>query len=194
MPWEGFLQIVKKLFSMTNYKNAPYSVATYWSMKSALRLICSADGKSASWFDDVTHASSNEVLCDLSAASKSSILVSLLHDSMAGLNAVQHLDSFRRDSVEVRLGDFILVSVPNYDGLVVGLVTEMVEAFCFSASFIRIRFTDARLVGKVDTDRGGVFTVFKSQPCIECAPICVESSAMCELHAWLEDGRYTFTY
>jgi len=193
MPWEGFLQVIKRLFEMTNYKNAPYAVASYWSMKTALRLI-SPGVKSATWFDEVAHASSNEVLCDLSAASKASPLVLLLHDSMAGLHSVQHLASFQRDSVEVRLGDFILASVQGQDGLIVGLVAEMVQAFCFEASFIRIRFTDARLVGKVDLDRGGVFTVFQSQPCIECAPVCVESSAMCELHAWLEDGCYTFTY
>ena len=193
MPWEGFLQVIKRLFEMTNYKNAPYSVASYWSMKTALRLISPA-GKSASWFDEVSHASTNEVLCDLSAASKLSPLVSKLHDSMVGLQSVQHLASFRREDVEVRLGDFILASVQDRDGLIVGLVTEMVEAFCFGASFIRIRFTHARLVGAVDTARGGVFTLYESQPCIECDPVCVESSALCELHAWLENGRYTFTY
>jgi len=178
---------------MTNYKNAPYTVASFWSMKTALRLVTT--GYQISWYDNYVQPSTDDLLDDLVTASASSILVYTLHRSMAGLFAVRHLSSFRRGPVEVRLGEFILASAPNHDGLLVGLVAEMVEAFCVGASFIRILFDEARAVGEVDSERGGVFTVWKSQPCIQCDPVCVEHSAICELHAWLdENSRYTFTY
>ena len=70
-----------------------------------------------------------------------------------------------------------------------------VQAFSIGEAVLRIRLDNARRTGAVDVERGGVFTVLESEQCIADPVICdVERSTICELHAWLEDGRYTFTY
>ena len=47
MPWEAFLQILKRLFSMTNYKSAPQTVGMLWSLKAARGL---KSGARIAWF------------------------------------------------------------------------------------------------------------------------------------------------
>ena len=49
MPWEAFLQILKRMFSMTNYKSAPESVGNMWSLKAARAF----RGDHHQWFEDV---------------------------------------------------------------------------------------------------------------------------------------------
>ena len=190
MPWEGFLGLIKAIFEMTNYKGAPYTVCCFWSMKTALQMLSK---ENESWFKDIIYTESESIDYNLSAASLLSPLVSSLHQSMASLLGVRHLSSFERGPVEVRLGEFILTSLGT--GMVVGMVAEIVEAFTIGASVIRMRLDCAREVGAVDSERGGVFTVAKLQPCIEGdAIVLVESASICELHAFLENGWYTFTY
>jgi len=177
------------MFEMTNYKGAPFTVACFWSMKTALRFGC---GSQQSWLTEVVEPSSDALDYDLCSAAKVSVLVSILHSNFPGLQALRHLLSFQKGTVNIRLAEFILASVDG--GLVVGQVVEIVEAFTIGASVIRIRLDNAREVNAVDTERGGVLSVPAAQVCKACAPICVESAAMCELHAWLEGGMYTFTY
>ena len=198
MPWEGFLLVVKTIFDMTNYKNATFTVCSFWSMKTALRM---KNASETGWFDEIVYPCCEELEYDLFHAAKISLLVSaLMQNRMHELHAVRHLSSFQRGSVEVKLGNFIVFGPINDTDssdvhLVVGRVVEIVQAFSIGSAVIRIRLDTARETGEVDAGRGGVFTVLESEQCMPDPIICdVEPSTICELHAWLEKGRYTFTH
>lgn len=145
-----------------------------------------------SWLDMIVEPGSDALEYDLVSAAKRSVLVSVLRWDITGLQAVRHLLSFQKGPHSIQLGHFILAS--EGDRRVVGQVAEIVEAFTIGASVIRIRLDRAREVGPVDTERGGVLSVLESQVCIDCSPMRVESTTMCELHTLLEHGMYTFTY
>jgi hypothetical protein len=55
MPWEAFLQILKRMFEMTNYKSAPTSVATFWLVRAIQRW---RNPARTSWHEDTVEASS----------------------------------------------------------------------------------------------------------------------------------------
>lgn len=198
MPWEGFLQVIKAIFKMTNYKNAPFTVCSFWSMKTALRM---KNASESSWYNEIVYPCCDELDFDLRSAATNSALVSVLLIRMPELYAVRHLSSFERGSVEVKLGEYILfdeiedLSDTAELAAIGGRVIEIVQAFSIGEAVLRIRLDNARRTGAVDVERGGVFTVLESEQCIADPVICdVERSTICELHAWLEDGRYTFTY
>ena len=194
LPFEAFLQVLKGMFEMTNYKSAPFTVCSFWSMKTALRML--AGNPNETWFDTTVHSDEDAVLNDLSAASQSSPLVSFLRRSMVGLTGVRHLSYFQRGPVEVVLGVYILASLNNE--LAVGIVAEIVEAFFTGRSVIRIRLDNARTICSTDMDSemmSGILKVAESQACIEGDTIvAVETATILELHSFLENGYYTFTY
>jgi hypothetical protein len=47
--WESYVQVLKRLFDMTNYKSAPVSVCKTWAMKAVLHY---RDPSRASWYED----------------------------------------------------------------------------------------------------------------------------------------------
>ena len=47
MPWEGFLQLLKHMFEISNWKTAPYTVCKHWATKSVMHY---RDPARASWY------------------------------------------------------------------------------------------------------------------------------------------------
>ena len=169
MPWEGFLHVIKLIFKMTNYKNAPFTVCSFWSMKTALRM---KNASESSWFNEIVYPCCDELDFDLRSAATNSALVSVLLIRMPELYAVRHLSSFERGSVEVKLGEYILfdeiedLSDTAELAAIGGRVIEIVQAFSIGEAVLRIRLDNARRTGAVDVERGGVFTVLESEQCI----------------------------
>ena len=47
MPWEAFLQVLKRMFEISNWKTAPYTVCKHWATKSVMHY---RDPARESWY------------------------------------------------------------------------------------------------------------------------------------------------
>jgi hypothetical protein len=136
MPWEAFLQILKRMFDMCNWKSAPYTVAKHWATKSVMHYRDPARG---SWFkDEVLPAS--EFKTDVGAvAAQSQLVRGLLTLPGEPPESLRFLKSVSRGPEEVRLGDWVLLEQVGAR-VMVGCVDQMIQvSFKDEAnSFIRM--------------------------------------------------------
>ena len=76
MSFEAFLQVFKQMFKMTNWKDAPTSVAEHWATKAVLHY---RDPERGSWYTN-TITPTSEFSDDISALAKKSPLIAALVD------------------------------------------------------------------------------------------------------------------
>ena len=108
MPYEAFLQLLKKMFNMSNYKNAPSFVIRTFAARRAVEL---ASGDSRN--ERLTSPSSERLDgIQLTQAQQHSILLrsALSQPDHASVHAAQFLRSFRRGTQTFATGDWILVA------------------------------------------------------------------------------------
>ena len=71
MPWEAFLQVLKRMFKACNWKSAPWTVCQHWAVKSVMHY---RDPSRCAWYEDEVTATS-EYIHDLDSLASHSILV-----------------------------------------------------------------------------------------------------------------------
>jgi hypothetical protein len=178
MPWEVFLQVLKRMFNMTNYKSAPRSVANMWSLKAAFTLESAVPRE---WYEDVI-VPSGELLSSMAAvraASTTSMLVRvcLQQPDHFGTTAVRMLRSVLRGPAEIKVKCWVLID----DGasLCVGVVDEMAQFSLTCANVIRLWCTHVRPISRSeDHDR---MSVRKDAP-LSATLVRLESVCLCVLH------------
>lgn len=153
MPWEAFLQVLKRMFNMTNYKSAPRTVANMWSLKAALTLESDVPRQ---WYEDVI-VPAGELLSSMAAvraASTTSMLVRvcLQQPDHRGMTAVRMLRSVLRGPEEIKVKCWVLID----DGATrcVGIVDEMAQFSLTGANVIRLWCTHVRPISVSGDDDG----------------------------------------
>ena len=105
MSWECYVQLLKRMFEMTNYETAPLTVATFYSMKAVLHY---RDPQRASWFEDVVEATSDfhTDWASISFTSRS-VLARALTQTPTGIHALRFLSMVRRGREVIRINDWV---------------------------------------------------------------------------------------
>ena len=183
---------------MSNFKgNVAINSVSLWSMKTAMRLV----------FDKCTNFDQDDALVATAmfttpgqlehAASISDLCNTCLkhRDDTCNMYAIRFLRSFTRGPVEIRVGDWLLLTKPDDGRQYAAYVVEIAEVFIPGCSLMRINVSEVRETDGVDDTRGGVITVCrKKPPLLEFMVVNVEYVEIQELYC---DARlpeqYTFT-
>lgn len=183
MPWEAFLQILKHMFQMTNYKSAPTTVANMWSVKAARAL---AAGPRAIWYEDVL-VLTGDLITDLySPACASSELVRLCRQEAP--SAIRMLSSLVRGPEEISLGCWVHVSTGGVT--VVGRVDEMAQLSFHTSNAVRLLCRDCRSVNGVSVDvLSGQLSVSTQKPGLTTR-VKLEEAAVSVMHCSEVEGGY----
>ena len=119
---EGFLQYLKGLFEMTNYKGAAVTVATLWAAKAVHRY---RDPQRTAWHaDSVQPTVPDDFQLCAALVPPMSTFMATSSAKEHPLNA-RHLSAFTRERIDIRLHDWLLVSVSGLS--LVGQCTEMIQ-------------------------------------------------------------------
>ena len=177
MHFEHYVQVLKRIFEITNYKAAPMAVCNFWATKSVLHY---RDSKRASWVEADVEPDGDFLLSwapGSSAYDNSRFLQILVHMQLDAcrIQAARFLRSVRRGGDLVRLHDTVLVrrGVQAW----VGRVDEMVELSQQSGitqrptTVVRLWITRCRTA------------------CLDDGDVCVKAleTASCALHVTYED-------
>ena len=149
MPWEAFLQLLKKMFRMGNWNSAPYSVGKMWVSKSITNY---RNPTRCSWYDDAVQPTS-EFHTDIDALIPNAPAVrAVMSLRRERPYAVRFLRVVTRGADEVRNGCWLLVEQRGQQPLV-GHVDQMIEVTYAqaSASVIRMWCSSAKQV-TIDSD------------------------------------------
>jgi hypothetical protein len=127
MHFEHYVQVLKRIFEITNYKAAPMAVCNFWATKSVLHY---RDSKRASWVEADVEPDGDYLLSwapGSSAYDNSRFLKILVHmqPNACPMQAVRFLRSVRRGGDMVRLHDTVLIRRGGKAW--VGRVDEMVQ-------------------------------------------------------------------
>jgi len=119
---EAFVQVLKRMFDMTNYKNATTSVHTFWLYKAVQHW---KDPKRAAWYSNEVEAASDfHPVREFPALAEHSVLIRVLLQNMTPYS-VRFLRSVTRHNDEIKLNDWIIITD---ESSVIGKLTEMVQA------------------------------------------------------------------
>lgn len=176
MHFEHYVQVLKRIFKITNYKAAPMAVCNFWATKSVLHY---RDSKRASWVEADVEPDGDYLLSwapGSSAYDNSRFLQILVHMQLDAcrIQAARFLRSVRRGGDLVRLHDTVLVrrGVKAW----VGRVDEMVELSQQSGitqcltTVVRLWITRCRTA------------------CLDDGDVCVKAlETSCALHVTYED-------
>ena len=109
---------------MGGYRSPPYSILSFWSMKSALQL--TPGERSIDAFDDVLDYAA-EIEFDMAKGRKESPLVQIVTESdLVHAYGVRHVSAFTRGVVHVSPGDWVIATASD-GASYLGRVGEMVE-------------------------------------------------------------------
>ena len=176
MHFEHYVQVLKRIFEITNYKAAPMAVCNFWATKSVLHY---RDSKRASWVEADVEPDGDYLLSwapGSSAYDNSRFLQILVHMQLDAcrIQAARFLRSVRRGGDLVRLHDTVLVrrGVKAW----VGRVDEMVQFSQQSISTQRL-MTVVRL-----------WITRCREACLDDGDVCVEAiKTSCALNVTYED-------
>jgi len=190
MPFEAFLQLIKKIINMGSFQSPAYQICHFWSMRSALLL--SLNSYLDVQDDDIQYSSQLQFLTQ-ERLDLSPVLVSMLEkEEVRRVYATRHVRSFERGALEVRGNDWVLVSANGRSR--VGRVGEIIELVGSGGSCLRLHLRDARPVESFDPTRGSILSVACSVLTTE-EIVNVESESFHELHCDEQDeGVLRFTY
>ena len=143
MPWEGFLQILKRMFRMCNWIGAPYSVGKHWAVKSVMHY---RDPDRGSWHANMATPAS-EFSTDILELSKNSPVLRALvaMPSNTPIQCVRFLKSVSRAGDEVCTGDWVLIEKLETTSMA-ARVDQIVEVVWSesSESFVRLWCAESR--------------------------------------------------
>ena len=177
MHFEHYVQVLKRIFEITNYKAAPMAVCNFWATKSVLHY---RDSKRASWVEADVEPDGDYLLSwapGSSAYDNSRFLQILVHMQLDAcrIQGARFLRSVRRGGDLVRLHDTVLVrrGVQAW----VGRVDEMVELSQQSGITQRLTTVVRLWITRCRT------------ACLDDGDVCVKAleTASCAVHVTYED-------
>ena len=130
---EAYIQILKAMFRITNWKSAPYDVAVHWATKSVMHY---RNPKRGSWYEDSVTAST-EFYSDLK--SLQSPLADALTATEPRIHTLRFVSELRRGPDVVRLNDWIVVDMTNASHSMSGRVDSIAQITYSDSSASRIR-------------------------------------------------------
>ena len=118
------VQVLKKMFDMTNYKSAAYSVGNFWAMKAVMHY---RDPRRRSWYEDSVEPD-EEFLTDIKQVASQSMLLRLVMTGGEVPAAVRMLTSVSRGPDTVTVGDWVVVQQgeTRYAGRVKGMLQAVI--------------------------------------------------------------------
>ena len=176
------MQILKRLFSMTNYKSAPMAVAKLWSLKAARVLTV---GARAAWFEDVVIPAGN-LITDLTKCAASKVVCMCLQTEKP--MAVRMLRGVVRGPEEIALQGWVHVVLGSMT--VVGRVEDIVQLSFVSTNAIRVLCCGCQRVDEGSVDDVGRLYISKDP--VECDVLFrLEDVMLSVLHCSDVGDRYT---
>ena len=144
---EAYIQVMKAMFRITNWKSAPYDVAVHWATKSVMHY---RNPQRGSWYEDLVQPST-EFYFDLKALALQSPLADAVLCMEPSANAMRFVSEFRRGPDVVRLSDWIIADRPDVRSMS-GRVDSIAQITYSdsSASYIRLWCTQSRGVTVAD--------------------------------------------
>jgi hypothetical protein len=140
---EAYIQVLKAMFRITNWKSAPYDVAVHWATKSVMHY---RNSKRGSWYEDSVTAST--AFC-FDLKSLNSPLAAALIAAEPRVHALRFVSAFRRGADEVHLSDWIIVDMIDASHSMSARVDSIAQITFLdsSASYIRLWCAQPRTVG-----------------------------------------------
>jgi len=144
MPYEAFLQLLKSMFNMSNYLNAPMAVIRLFAARRAAQLTSTDNSDSAL----STPSSERFDRSALVNAQQHSVLLqhALSQPDHASVHAGQFLRSFRRGTQQITTGSWLLVS--SGAARAVMRVAEIVQFWVTGNCFLRLWCEQVRHVSQ----------------------------------------------
>ena len=139
---EAYIQILKAMFRMTNWKTAPYDVAVHWATKSVMHY---RNPKRGSWYEDTVTAST-EFYYDLKSL-KSPLADALLLTEPC-IHSLRFVSELRRGPDVVCLNDWVIADAPDASCSMSARVDSIAQITCSdtSASYVRLWCAQPRTV------------------------------------------------
>ena len=150
MSFEGFLKVLKPMFKMTNWKDAPTSVALNWITKAVMHW---RDPQRGSWYTDHVTPTS-EFSTDIGELAIKSQMVTHVNRAQP-LHSIRWLRKVVRGPDEVRCGDWIIVRQAGRAGLACQ-VLSMMECVPRGGRFAVIRLWCAGVQIRDDSVTGDI--------------------------------------
>jgi hypothetical protein len=183
---EAYIQVLKAMFRITNWKSAPYDVAVHWATKSVMHYI---NPKRGTWYEDSV-TPSTEFYYDLK------LLKSPLADALIvtepHIQSLRFVSELRRGSDVVHLNDWIIADSSDAACSMSARVDSIAQITCSdrAASYIRLWCTQPR---KLSIDHN--FTEW-SERCDAPSPmlVLVETTQLRAVTCTVEATRYVFNY
>lgn len=144
-PFEAFLQVLKRMFEMTNYKTAVASASTLWAAKHSLNLL---NVNRSEWFENDVTASSEFTPITVSdlQGSASVLLCMCAHpahlSSYSLLSCYRFVSAVTRGPVDLKVNSWVLITQQGTSHAC--YLSEMVQLVLGAASVIRMRLTACR--------------------------------------------------
>ena len=175
---------------MSGYKSPPYSILSFWSMKSALQL--TPGERSVDAFNDVLEYAA-EIEFDMAKGRKESPLVQIVTGSdLVHAYGVRHVSAFTRGVVHVSPGDWVIATASD-GASYLGRVGEMVEFYLSGSADLRMLLEEARPIHFTDTTRSCSMSV-SCEIESETMLIRMELTALHGVHCEQREGSLTITY
>jgi len=120
---EAFLQYLKHLFNMTNYRGAVHTVATTWAATAKQRY---RDPKRVLWHQDAVEALPDSE--EFKTLQEMSMSPAMAHGVGGDTpSALRPLGSFSRQGVTIQRADWVMVTILAEDLTVVGRISEILQ-------------------------------------------------------------------
>jgi hypothetical protein len=128
MPWEAFLQPLKRMFDACNWISPPLSVCEMWATKAVMKY---RDPSYAAWVEDSVVASGDYEHDVCKKARDWPFLQHMLDGEHAQVNAVRSLNAVQRGKDDLRVGDTVLIEQLE-ETPKVARIAHMVQLVCVS--------------------------------------------------------------
>ena len=137
---EAYLQIIKAMFRITNWKSAPYDVAVHWATKSVMHYRNSQRG---TWYEDTVTPSSEFYFEAALPSLRSPIANAIL--ASENVVALRFISSVCRGPDAVHANDWVLLDMPGVESMSARVETMVQTTYAdTSPSYIRLYCTQAR--------------------------------------------------
>ena len=187
LPFEAFLQILKRMFKLGNYISAPHYVGIFWAAKHALNL---KDRARSSWFEDSVEASTEYVYgANLAMLQTQSPLVQACVERQ-GASGARHVSFISRALLSMEIGDWVIVVQSG--NFAVCRIVEMAQVLVAGESLLRIWGAEARPIPQLIEEEGSIRVLKSRKASMMLA--CLESVDILSVHCTESVEAYEFRF
>ena len=189
MSYEAFIQLLKKMFDLTNYISAAHHTMTLWADRRATQLERAAPAR-----QNYEPCSEIFQLSDMRRAQQHSELLqrALSQPDHSAVHAAQILRSVKRGTQQIRVGDWLLVSCGSAQAVM--RVVEIAQLWVAGSSLLRMHCRDARHVSQMNQLHARIVvdsTTVAAEMLIRCEAAAI-SVLQCMHYRTRMEFRYSF--